>query len=580
MRKIPLKELNKIKIADDGTHHVYEGKPLYDRRFKWVLKFHPPGLAPAGDESGAFHVDLNGEPIYEQRYKRTFGFYFDRAAVIDVDDSWYHITTSGEPAYSHRYEWTGNFQDGACTVRDANGFYFHIDLDGNPLYSQKWRYAGDFRDGIACVIDSQGFARHIDKNGNFVHQEAWLELDVFHKGFARARDRFGWCHVDRTGNPIYSARFSQVEPFYNGFALVRDQSGKLGIIDEKGRWVHVVRQVEPTHLDAMWDELAESLVSYWSLYLIVSGIKLQLFDALVENPLTIEEIAERLNANRDIVRRFCRALASLNLLAKTEDGRWTLTPRGTFFTTSHPRSLVEVALVWTEEQLVAWSHAEETIKTGKPAFDLVFGKSFFDWLEEHPQKAAIYHRAMGRYSVRDYQPLPKKIDFSQHATVMDVGGGIGILLSLILKKNPHLKGVLVDKEVTLKEARVFLSQEGLLDRIQLIAADFFNPLPASADAIVLSRVLHDWSDDKAKIILNHCHDALSDHGKLYIIELPLPDNDETAYGALLNLSMAIITGGKERTISEYESLLRETGFRIENILPISHVSTVMVATKT
>ena len=227
------------RISSDGTHHVYRDTslPFYSTRFKWVLKFHEPGLAPAGDETGAFHINTNGEPIYKHRFLRTFGYYYHRAAVI-MPEGWTHVDIHGNPVYSKRYAWVGNYQDELCVVRDFDGRYFHIDLDGNRIYAESFLYAGDYRDGIAVARVSPVACTHIDRMGNYVHGKYFLDLDVYHKGFARARDESGWFHIDMGGNPLYNERFNMIEPFYNGYALCETKSGKKVIITETGEIIH------------------------------------------------------------------------------------------------------------------------------------------------------------------------------------------------------------------------------------------------------------------------------------------------------------------------------------------------------
>ena len=221
------------------THHVWNGRPLYNARFDQVLKFHPPGLAAVRDESGSYHISLDGRPFYAARFLGTFGFYDGRAAVFDPT-GWFHIAVSGEAVYPERYAWCGNFQNGRVPVRDGAGKYFHLDRDGRRIYPEDYLYAGDFRDGIACVRRLDGLCSHIDLNGKPVHAFAYLDLDVFHKGFARARDARGWMHVTADGRPAYATRFAEVEPFYNGQAYARDWSGKRVVIGESGQVIHTV----------------------------------------------------------------------------------------------------------------------------------------------------------------------------------------------------------------------------------------------------------------------------------------------------------------------------------------------------
>ncbi|KAA6339076.1 hypothetical protein EZS27_012970 [termite gut metagenome] len=222
-----------ITVSNDNTHFLFEGKPVFNKHFIEVLKFHVPGLAPVKDETGAYHIDSDGNPLSQKRYVRTFGFYCNRAAVVQ-GNKWLHITEQGERAYSQNYAWAGNYQENLCTVRDLNKHYFHIDLNGNKVYSENYLYCGDFKCGIACVKHSTGLFRHIDAKGKFINDKEFLDLGVFHKNFATAKDKDGWFHIDKTGKAIYAHRFLAIEPFYNGFALVTLFDEQKIIIGEGG----------------------------------------------------------------------------------------------------------------------------------------------------------------------------------------------------------------------------------------------------------------------------------------------------------------------------------------------------------
>ena len=234
--------LKKIRVSDDNTHHTFEGRPLYNSRFHSVLKFHPPGLAPVIDESGAYHIRVDGSPAYDFRYIKSFGYYFDKAAVI-TENGWTHIDPQGKPIYTSRFAWVGNYQDEVCTVRSKEGYYFHINKIGERLYEENMIYAGDFRDGIAVIRYSDEKCTHIFKDGSLVHGKYFNDLDVYHKGYARARDKTGWFHIDKEGDRIYEKNFSMVEPFYNDYALVEMEKEKV-IINERGEIVHKLKPSE------------------------------------------------------------------------------------------------------------------------------------------------------------------------------------------------------------------------------------------------------------------------------------------------------------------------------------------------
>jgi broad specificity phosphatase PhoE len=230
-------------VSPDGTHHLASGGPLYQARFAEVLTFHSPGLAPARDASGAFHIDVEGRPAYPRRFVRTFGFYEGRAAVEDASGA-RHVDAAGADVSSVRFAWCGNMQGGRAPARQLDGRYLHITREGLPAYPERWRYAGDFREGYAVVQDDAGLHIHIDRNGRRLGSYALLDLDVFHKGFARAKDEGGWFHLRRDGKPAYSRRFAMVEPFYNGQARCEGLDGSLVVIGEAGQVIVTLRDAQ------------------------------------------------------------------------------------------------------------------------------------------------------------------------------------------------------------------------------------------------------------------------------------------------------------------------------------------------
>ncbi len=223
-----------IKTSADNTQFIFNGKPIFNKTFIEVLKYHEPGIAPVKDSTGSYHIDSKGNELYHQRYVRTFGYYCNRAAVIDYND-WFHINEFGERIYYDSYSWAGNFQESLCSVRDKNDNYFYINLNGDRLNVHHYLYCGDFKDGIACVKTKSGVYKHINSNGEFINDKDFFDLGVFHKNFATAKDERGWFHIDINGNEIYSERYLSIEPFYNGFALVTKHNYSKSIIDESGK---------------------------------------------------------------------------------------------------------------------------------------------------------------------------------------------------------------------------------------------------------------------------------------------------------------------------------------------------------
>jgi hypothetical protein len=545
------------RVAVDGTHHVVNGAPLYTARFFEVLAFHEPGLAPACDASGAYHIDLAGQPAYGARYLRTFGFY-EGLAAVHAEDGWHHGKPDGTSAYAERYAWCGNYQGGCCTVRDRTGGYLHLDENGRAISADRWRYAGDYRDGIAVVQRDDGLHTHVDRGGRLLHRRWFLDLDVFHKGFARARLDDGWTHVDRVGQPVYTRRFAMIEPFYNGQARIEREDGGLEVIDEQGA---TILELRPARRDE-FAELSREMVGFWQTETIALAASLGVMDAL---PESLDAIAAQRGLSFTGARRLLHALGELGLVVQAE-GAFALTAKGAYLRADHPLSLRDAALVWTREQRSAWPEAARAVRARRREQPCPF-----EVLAKTPEDVAHYHRAMRSYATHDYASLGAVLD-ADHEVLLDAGGGTGALVNAVLQTRTTWRAVLLDRPEVVALARI---APAVRDRVELRAASLFEPWPARADAIVLARVLHDWPDEDALLILRRAREALAPGGRVYVVEMLRPEHGY--HGALLDLHMLVVTGGRERTETEFAGLLAEAGLSLCEVRTLPAVSSVLVA---
>lgn len=160
-------------------------------------------------------------------------------------------------------------------------------------------------------------------------------------------------------------------------------------------------------------------------------------------------------------------------------------------------------------------------------------------------------------------------------TIIDVGGGHGSFLAAILRANPGLRGVLFDRPQAVSEARHQLEAAGLGGRCEVVAGDFFVSLPTGGDAYILKRVIHDWDDEHAGAILRNCHRAMSEHGRLLVIELVLPPGNDPSLGKLFDLLILVDLGGRERTEADYRTLLAGAGFELTAVTPTPSLVSVV-----
>lgn len=553
------------RISADGSHHVYGGEPAYEARFLDVLKFHAPGLAPVLDHSGAYHVTPDGLPAYGPRHIQTFGFYEGRAAVHSAE-GWFHILPDGSQLYPERYAWCGNFQEGRCTVRLADGRYFHLTESGAPAYAERYRYAGDFKDGYAVVQRDDGRHSHIGPSGDLLHGAWLLDLDVYHKAFARARDEGGWHHVDIQGQPLYRERYRNVEPFYNGQARVEGLGGSLSLIGESGETLVHLRGPLRTPLE----ELSGDLVGMWKTQAIRAAVELGVFEAL---PASAQEVESSLDLAEGVGTRLMRSLAELELVRRDGDGVYHTTGKGALLQRSHPFSLADAPSLWGSETYAAWAETKYSLRTGRSAFRKLYGRNPFEFLKDRPERLRSSHGAFASYARHDYRTLAAACDFGIHSHILDGGGGTGELAFALLRAFPRLAATVMDLPEVIGLARAPSELEG---RCRFVSGDLFDEWPVRAGAVVLARVLHDWPDDDALRILERAREAMPVGGTLYVVEMLL--DGATGAGGLLDLNMLIVAGGSERTLEQFERLLKDADFELVKAIPTGSVSSVIQAT--
>src|SRR5690242_5153129 len=151
----------------------------------------------------------------------------------------------------------------------------------------------------------------------------------------------------------------------------------------------------------------------------------------------------------------------------------------------------------------AWGTLLAAVRTGRPAYDQVFGLPFWQDLDANPDIAASFDALMG--PAGHGTPDPEVLltgDWTGIRTVVDVGGGTGSLLAEILKARPGVRGILVDLPRTVTGAAEAFRAAGLADRVETVAQSFFDALPAGGDLYVLKSILNDWPDAEAAAILS------------------------------------------------------------------------------
>jgi acetylserotonin N-methyltransferase len=130
------------------------------------------------------------------------------------------------------------------------------------------------------------------------------------------------------------------------------------------------------------------------------------------------------------------------------------------------------------------------------------------------------------------------------------------------ERHLHLHAVVFDLSQVIEGARIEVNKSTVSARIDLLAGDFFRDELPEADLFAMSRIIHDWSEDKIKTLLTKIYSRLPAGGGILLVEKLLDEDKSGPTSAhLQSLNMLVCTEGKERTLGEYRRLLEDTGFQ-------------------
>jgi len=316
----------------------------------------------------------------------------------------------------------------------------------------------------------------------------------------------------------------------------------------------------------------------WAFYGLITGhyisraiyvaAKLGIADLLKDGPRHVADLAEVTHAHAPSLHRLMLLLASAGVFAEAETECFRTTPMGECLRSDVPESRRAHALLLAGPlQQRAWTRLLEIVQTGQGPSS----QTLFPFFAKYPEEAAIFNQAMDNKTAAVTKAFTAAYDCSEFSTIVELGGGYGLLLRTILAANPKARGILFDLPHVAEEAKAHVLAAGLADRCQVAGGDFFETLPSGADAYILQSVIHDWDDAQSIAILRKVAQAMAPRGKLLLIEMVVPDHvSESPWSQVVagsDLNMMVSTGGRERSEAEYRRLFDAAGFELSRIIP-------------
>jgi hypothetical protein len=289
------------------------------------------------------------------------------------------------------------------------------------------------------------------------------------------------------------------------------------------------------------------LCTPWCVYVAAT---LRVAQHIETGRVAIADIAGAAGADRDALGRVLRHLVSKGVFEESAPGRFALNDTARGFL--EPGLLLGLDLDGFGGRMAyPWSTLLKAVRTGKPAYQEIFGRPFWDDLDTNPEIAAQFDELMGPgHGTPDPEVLLDPADWASVRTVVDVGGGTGALLSEILRAHPNVHGTLVELPRVAARATVG-------ERAKVVAQSFFDPLPAGADVYVLKSVVSDWPDAEARQILRRCAEAARPSGRVVVFTSADPGKPASP-----ELLMLVLVGGKGRSLEEFRELAASAGLRV------------------
>jgi len=285
--------------------------------------------------------------------------------------------------------------------------------------------------------------------------------------------------------------------------------------------------------------------------------QLNLADRLKDGPKSAAELAEATGMDPAAFARLMASLAHIGVFAETARGRFSCTPMGALLQTDALHSMRDVALTYGGEWFTKpWPRLMESVRTGTGVFESTFGMKAYAYFEKNPAARAVFQGAMSSFSNEEGIVVRDSYDFSSCRVVVDIGGGYGQVLAVLLQALPSLKGVLFDVPAVIEAARRDLQSEPFSQRCDFVGGDYNVAVPAGGDMYILKRILQSRTDPQVGTLLQNIRSVMAPGARILVAE---PDTS-SPYGRLLDIHMLVNFGGRLRTDAEVKALLMQNGF--------------------
>lgn len=287
---------------------------------------------------------------------------------------------------------------------------------------------------------------------------------------------------------------------------------------------------------------------------------------LVDGTRNAADIAATTGTDPDVLYRVLRTLAGVGVFTEGPGRTFDLTPLAAPLRSDTVDSVRGLATVrGSREHWIALGELRHSLRTGQSSFTHVHGQDWWSYLDENNEQAALFSKAMGDNAQQVHEAVADAYNFPDTRVLVDIGGGRGNLVATLLRRHPQMHAIVFDRPYAIADSAEVLAE--VTDRAKTVPGDFFESVPTGGDTYLLSRILHDWDDERAVRILRNVAQVLPENGRVVVADAVVPEGDVPHPAKFMDITMLAMHEGKERSEAEFAALFASAGLRHLQTVP-------------
>ncbi|ARV58878.1 hypothetical protein BZZ01_09760 [Nostocales cyanobacterium HT-58-2] len=319
-----------------------------------------------------------------------------------------------------------------------------------------------------------------------------------------------------------------------------------------------------TTTDIRPDDFFKLACASWISQALGIVAKLSIADLLTEGAKSIEELAQATESHIPSLYRVLRCLTTVGVFNEVKPRHFALTPLAEYLQSDNPYSLKYLAMTNIDQwRWHVFGDMFHTVKTGEPAIKSVYSvNNYWQYLEKNSESNLLFSQSMFSIAQNCQIQLLKSYDFSKVSKIIDIAGGQGLIISAILKHNPHLQGILFDMPETVVDAVKLLKAEGVAARCEIVGGDMFQSIPCGGDIYLLSYIMIDWDDRSICNLLENIRYSMPENSKVLVIDTVIPVSNDYHWSKWEDLFALCMGDGVVRTQTEFQTIFQKAGFEL------------------